>query len=492
MLLKNDDNVLPLAGGGQRIAVIGPGAGPQGAEQFYNGDGSGHVPELGGKPEVVSPLQGIQQRASAAGDTVLYADGTQRDRGRRDGQARRRRRRVRGRPGQRGRRPHRRSTSARATARWPAARPSRSTRTQLISAGGGGQSAHDRRPQHRRPGADAVAGSDPGPVRGLVSRPGGRQRDRRAAVRGRQSVGASCPRRSRGPQADIPTPSPQQYPGVTDAQGVPQSHYSEGLLVGYRWYDAKHIAPLFPFGYRAVLHELQLQRTDDHGVRAAAPWPRRRVAVTNTGQRAGADIPQLYIAAPAATGEPPKQLKGFQRIDLPPGQTGQVSFPIDARALSYWSTALPAWQVAPAVTRSWSATTSETSLTRPPSRSTEPTAPERSASIRSNGAPPRCSAPQGRLSGSRLGPVALGMTRARIRRTLTGRAQRGLRDMDFFCLVGGGGIRAGFPSARLLARCDPSRPRRQRPGGASADGQSPLRPERSSPGSVRRGRRDRT
>jgi beta-glucosidase len=76
VLLKNDNHILPLGGGGQRIAVIGPGAGPQGAEQFYNGNGSGHVPELTGKPEVVSPLQSIQQRASASGDTVIYADGS--------------------------------------------------------------------------------------------------------------------------------------------------------------------------------------------------------------------------------------------------------------------------------------------------------------------------------------------------------------------------------------------------------------------------------
>src|SRR5207249_2088028 len=48
---------------------------------------------------------------------------------------------------------------------------------------------------------------------------------------------------------DGPLRTAQQYPGVTDAQGVPHATYSEGLLIGYRWYDAQNITPLFPFGY---------------------------------------------------------------------------------------------------------------------------------------------------------------------------------------------------------------------------------------------------
>src|SRR5207302_2653640 len=50
-------------------------------------------------------------------------------------------------------------------------------------------------------------------------------------------------------QADLPTRTAQQYPGVNDARNTPHATYSEGLLVGYRWYDAKHIRPLFPFGF---------------------------------------------------------------------------------------------------------------------------------------------------------------------------------------------------------------------------------------------------
>ena len=76
VLLKNDGGVLPLTGTGKRIAVIGPGAGQAGAEESYNTGGSAHIPETAPKSDVVSPLQGIQQRAAADGDTVVYADGS--------------------------------------------------------------------------------------------------------------------------------------------------------------------------------------------------------------------------------------------------------------------------------------------------------------------------------------------------------------------------------------------------------------------------------
>jgi hypothetical protein len=253
-------------------------------------------------------------------------------------------------------------------------------------------------------------------------------------------------------QADLPTQSAAQYPGVNDAQGVPQSQYSEGLLVGYRWYDARHITPLFPFGFGLSYTSFdygQLKVTASRGPTVATA----SLAVTNTGQRAGADIPQLYVAAPATTGEPPKQLKGFQHVDLAAGQTKQVSFPLDARALSYWSTSGSGWRVA-AGCYAIMVGHDERNIARQATVSVNgANCPGAVDSITvASGEPPRCPAPQGRLSGTRLGPVTLGMTRARIRRTLRGRADRGQRDMDFFCLAGGGGIRVGYPSRKLLSK----------------------------------------
>ncbi|MGH2868651.1 MAG: glycoside hydrolase family 3 C-terminal domain-containing protein, partial [Solirubrobacteraceae bacterium] len=253
-------------------------------------------------------------------------------------------------------------------------------------------------------------------------------------------------------QTDLPTQSATQYPGVNDAQGVPQSQYSEGLLVGYRWYDARHIAPLFPFGYGLSYTSFDYGPLQITASRSGPTVATASLAVTNTGQRSGADIPQLYIAAPAATGEPPKQLKGFARVDLAAGQTKQASFPIDDRALSYWSTNASGWRAAPGCYAIMIGH-DELDIVRQATVAVNGAhCPGAVASITTDSVPPpRCPAPQGRLSGSRLGPVALGMTRARVRRTLRGRAHRGRRDMDFFCLAGGGGIRAGYPSRRLLA-----------------------------------------
>ena len=75
VLLKDAGGVLPLTGQGKKIAVIGQPAGPA-VQNYYNGAGSSHIPEAGGKQDVVSPLQGITQRALGNGDTVVYADGS--------------------------------------------------------------------------------------------------------------------------------------------------------------------------------------------------------------------------------------------------------------------------------------------------------------------------------------------------------------------------------------------------------------------------------
>src|SRR4051794_37693157 len=76
VLLKNKDEALPVSGQGKRIAVIGQAASQTGAEQSYNTGGSAHIPEAGPHPHVVSPLQGITQRASADNDVVTFSDGS--------------------------------------------------------------------------------------------------------------------------------------------------------------------------------------------------------------------------------------------------------------------------------------------------------------------------------------------------------------------------------------------------------------------------------
>ena len=130
--------------------------------------------------------------------------------------------------------------------------------------------------------------------------------------------------------AQVPASTPAQWPGVN---GTVQ--YSEGILVGYRWYTTKGITPLFPFGtglsYTSfAFSRLSVQRGPDGAISVTAD-------VTNTGHRAGADVAQLYVGDPASAGEPAEQLKGFQRVTLQPGQTEPVHFTLDQSALAWWN-----------------------------------------------------------------------------------------------------------------------------------------------------------
>jgi beta-glucosidase len=135
---------------------------------------------------------------------------------------------------------------------------------------------------------------------------------------------------------DVPAHTPAQWPGANN-----QVQYSEGLKVGYRWYDATGIAPLFPFGFGLSytsfgFANLTVGKPDANGsVQVTA-------RITNTGTRRGADVVQLYVGSPAA-GEPPRQLKGFMRVDLMPGQGQQVTFTLSRRDLSFWNTATHGW-----------------------------------------------------------------------------------------------------------------------------------------------------
>ncbi|HEX6448140.1 MAG TPA: glycoside hydrolase family 3 C-terminal domain-containing protein [Trebonia sp.] len=143
--------------------------------------------------------------------------------------------------------------------------------------------------------------------------------------------------------ADVPASTPAQWPGVNG-----QVQYSEGVDVGYRWYDAKGIAPLYPFGYGLSYTNFKysnIQATP--GQTTSRGLVTVSADVTNTGQRAGADVAQLYVGDPASTGEPPEQLKGFDKVSLNPGQTKRVSFQLSAaQAFSYWDSAASNWAVA--------------------------------------------------------------------------------------------------------------------------------------------------
>lgn len=145
---------------------------------------------------------------------------------------------------------------------------------------------------------------------------------------------------------DLPANTQAQYPGVA---GV--AHYSEGVFVGYRHYDAKNIEPLFPFGFGISYTTFAFSdlKVSTRSVSAENPGTVTVEAlVRNTGKVAGAEVAQMYVAIPGtAVPQPPKQLKGFQKVLLKPGQSARVRFTIDGRALSYWDVAGHGWKIAP-------------------------------------------------------------------------------------------------------------------------------------------------
>jgi len=139
--------------------------------------------------------------------------------------------------------------------------------------------------------------------------------------------------------AQVPAASKARFPGVNG-----KVHYSEGLDVGYRWYDAKAISPLFPFGYGLSYTTfgysgLQVSPASVNGVQTVQV----SATVTNTGTVAGTDVAQLYLGVPAAAGEPPRQLKGFQRVTLNPGQSAQVTFSLPPSATWWWDQPAGGW-----------------------------------------------------------------------------------------------------------------------------------------------------
>jgi len=144
-------------------------------------------------------------------------------------------------------------------------------------------------------------------------------------------------------EGDTPAHTPQQYPGVNGT-----AVYSEALQVGYRWYDAQKIAPLFPFGYGLSYTSFALSKPILVITKGGSnSFYGLMVDVKNTGPRAGADVVQVYIAAPAAASEPPKQLKGFAKVNLQPGETKQIIVTLDPRAFSIWDTASKQWTTVP-------------------------------------------------------------------------------------------------------------------------------------------------
>lgn len=127
--------------------------------------------------------------------------------------------------------------------------------------------------------------------------------------------------------------------------------YREGVFVGYRGYQQRATKPLFPFGFG--LSYTTFRYSNLHVAAAPASGPRApfytvSFELTNTGSRAGADVPQIYVTpAPSSVQRPKRELKGFQRVELAPGETRRVSVALDARAFAHYDVREQVWRVEP-------------------------------------------------------------------------------------------------------------------------------------------------
>jgi beta-glucosidase len=138
------------------------------------------------------------------------------------------------------------------------------------------------------------------------------------------------------PYALSDSPAAGFYPGVDG-----RMPYGEGLSIGYRGYEANGVAPRFAFGHG-------LSYTTFAYGEPALDGRTLTVAVTNTGDRAGAEVVQLYVAdEEASVPRPPKDLRGFAKVHLAAGERTTVSFTIDDRALAFWDAGESSWRVEP-------------------------------------------------------------------------------------------------------------------------------------------------
>lgn len=319
VLLKNHDGLLPL-NRNISIAVIGEAGG---SKPKAEGSGSSSVEP----PYIVSPLVGLR-KAAGSGSVITYADGT--------------------------------DLAAAASA-------ARNARAAIVFVNTDETEGRDRPnlelPSNQDQMIDAVAAANSrtivvlntgGPVlmpwinkvAGVIEAwyPGQEDGNAIAAILyGDVNPSGKLPLTFPRSATAIPTSSQQQWPGI-DGRSV----YSEKLDVGYRWYDATHTAPLFPFGFGLSYTTFRLSNLSvtPASFRGESPWRNIivKVSVANTGKRAGAEVVQVYVQQPAANGEPPHQLRAFSKIYLEPGEMKPVTLSLDQRSFSIYDAAARKWK----------------------------------------------------------------------------------------------------------------------------------------------------
>jgi beta-glucosidase len=319
ILLKNEGAILPLSSK-TTIAVIGAAGGT--TPKVEGGGSSGVV-----APYVISPVDGIRKRVGA-GATVTYADGKD------------------------------------LTA---AAKVAAGAQIAIVF-GNTDETEGKDRPNLQLPGNQDVLITDVarankktivvldtgGPVlmpwadqvAGIIEAwyPGQEDGNALAAILyGDVNPAAKLPLSFPKTADAIPTASKEQWPGVGG-----RSIYSEGLNVGYRWYDATNTRPLFPFGFGLSYTTFKVDRlvvTPENGPASAGTEVLVKVDVTNTGQKDGAEVVQIYVGDPPENKEPPHQLRAFGKVELKPGETRTVNLTLDPQSFSTYDPTTHQWGV---------------------------------------------------------------------------------------------------------------------------------------------------
>jgi len=146
--------------------------------------------------------------------------------------------------------------------------------------------------------------------------------------------------------SDGPIKTERQYPGIQE-EGKKwwQEYYDEGVFIGYRWYDTNGIAVQYPFGHGLSYTTFEL--SDARVKRSGDGW-KVSARIKNTGEVAGAEVVQLYIRdTEASVARPSKELKGFEKVYLQPGESRSLQFTLTRDDLSFFDAASHAWVAEP-------------------------------------------------------------------------------------------------------------------------------------------------
>jgi beta-glucosidase len=144
-------------------------------------------------------------------------------------------------------------------------------------------------------------------------------------------------------EADLPHP---QVPGIDlkppNRPPPFDVNYTEGLKVGYKWFEAEHKQPLFPFGYGLSYTTYAYSSLEADGTARTVSF-----SVTNAGKRAGTEVAQVYVMLPTAAGEPFKRLVAWERVPLKAGESKTVTLRLDPLYLSIFNVDKDGWELTP-------------------------------------------------------------------------------------------------------------------------------------------------